>query len=509
MANEIDLDVEVIVFNKNTSDWKQNIKKALEALNRTEQKTWATCSCTDKLKEICDEEINSTVYILYTLLSSIIWWNGKTPEPNDSMGSDKVFGALTRGTFLDTPLPFTIGFSKKLTGYWEKDQENCYITPKKTMGNARLIAGLGPSASGKTFMATEVIKILSAYDPTFPTLLLSIDGSIYRKTSITYQTIVKTVREKGYLGLANLHGKIFDSENVKKMIMNLLLAKKETIKFSLYVPHTLAALCVRCTEILKTYIDYTGDVNFIAVNIFQHKNETACPYSGKQKCVGCEAQGLARSSEEGKKYSSDAYSLSLRNAQGIIHSRKPGMNFEIHNSGKIENGQSIFFDFTSYTAPTMASKMKQIVEQGGLEYQVGKRSSNAAAAIGNTTLFVGKQAFRPAASVGKAAGKVVAFGAKKAVEKGKETYNQWVEDAQKLRGQKPGESFQRKAGPAVYAAPTGCVDVRVFGGGRTLRRRRFFAKKKNTRRCRRPTTSTFTPTLYPNFWPSLTLPRFT
>jgi hypothetical protein len=103
-----------------------------------------------------------------------------------------------------------------------------------------------------------------------------------------------------------------------------------------------------------------------------------------------------------------------------------------------------------------------------------------AVGVAKAAAFVTGQAFRPVAALGKTVGKGLVFGAKTAARKGLQKYNELTEDAQKLRGQKPGEVFQRKAQPNVYAAPTGCIDVRAFGG--TLRRRRFFQKRKHTRR---------------------------
>ena len=106
----------------------------------------------------------------------------------------------------------------------------------------KLIMGFGPSASGKTYCAKSIIKILKSTDGNFPSVFMTIDGGIYREESIIYQLIINSLKYHKLAGLNNMKisgfslkyqfpklQSLFDSTNIKKVVGTFLEQQKSKI----------------------------------------------------------------------------------------------------------------------------------------------------------------------------------------------------------------------------------------------------------------------------------------
>jgi len=237
----------------------------------------------------------------------------------------------------------------------------------KVTTSPRLIMGFGPSASGKTYNAKNVIGLLSKIDNGFPKCFLSIDGGIYRENSMTYQALVKLAPTIGIEGFSNLvitgskeKNSLFYSTNIKNSIKELL--SKQSQKLSLYVPETLSSCVLNlCMEKIQPYIVLTGDNNWVALMIYQHKDRARCPYTDDYSCKGTIESGTSREKTEGKKYSSGAWDISYSNGLYMLD-RAPSYRFLIHNSGSEK--PSLFYDRTNYTEVERENNNKIIEEAG-------------------------------------------------------------------------------------------------------------------------------------------------
>ena len=305
------------------------IKNQSENQNVEDQllkKKWKNCDkkCFNQLYNLINNEINSTAYMLRLLSNSIISTENQSIE---------------------------LEYNKKyLTGFWEKDYQNISIRKLGNNKTNRLIFGFGPSASGKTYWAENIIKLFSLSNPDFPRTFISIDGGLYRELSETYQFIINNLNKNDIGGFSNLVTAGFGGS--KSLFISSLI-KKSMIKFlntqeniSLYIPNTLGG-CYKnwCISDYKPYIDIVKDEKWIGLLIFQHKTGLECPYRDKYRCVGCTESGKNRETKEGKKYSSTAYNMSMKNGFSAIM-RAPGGIFQIHNTGgfkyKDTDGKEIY-----------------------------------------------------------------------------------------------------------------------------------------------------------------------
>ena len=316
--------------------------------DKKKKKDWVDCNgnCVKSLKKLVEKEINSTAYMIRTLSKSTLWHDKK----NNS-----------------NPITFKSRDNQTLNGKWSSDSKNIIIdiNPTYTSNTPRLIMGFGPSASGKTYWAQNFIDIFSQIE-NFPKLFISIDGGIYRETSMVYQMIINTVKKTCIGGLGNLVPSmgtgIFKASIVKESMMNYLNDTQP--KFSLYVPETLGGcgwpgskigVVKECREVYEKYIDYTNDTNWIGLLIWQHLNNSECTYSNELKCEGCTESGTRRQYNEGKIYSDDAYKHAIQKGYKHIIGQSykdnsaetsvlgaPGGRFIIHNVGRathIENSK--------------------------------------------------------------------------------------------------------------------------------------------------------------------------
>lgn len=310
-----------------------DIKIALGTLSKEivgdlSQEKWEECKgdCFTIITKYVNQELKSTAYMMRLLDASTIGDGWKTNK-----------------------LEFVFEDSN-ITGKWATDKTLVKLNVSSS-SSPRLIMGFGPSASGKTYCAGEVIKLMQSVEgPSFPDLFLSIDGGIYRECSVMYQLILNALKETTNLkGLKNLvyagfhiSDSIFDSGKIKKSVMAYLEEQKRNgVQFSLYVPETLGkCMSLRkvvgfdttCRSIYKEYIDYTDDQDWVGLMIWQHKTGDDCDKDDAHKCKGCKESGTSREESEGKKYSSSAWENSYQ--YGLIASKSaPHYRFIIHNTG--------------------------------------------------------------------------------------------------------------------------------------------------------------------------------
>ena len=322
----------------NFSEIKLQIRKAIQSIqplqmNCTTRTEWISCKnmCKNILGKLIQTELNSTAYILRTLSDSVISVNGSYIEFH-----------------IDGPL----------TGIWTDDSKYITIT---SLGNdtcpPRLILGLGPSASGKTYWAKSLIELMSNVSTNIPKTFMSIDGGTYRSSSMVYQYIIQELKSSCAAGIINLvlssfslvESSMFDSGKIKNTIVTFL--KQQTLPISMYIPETLgncgSMRPKSCESKYKDFIQITGDTNYIVFLIWQHKYASECSYDELYKCVGCAESGKAREIEEGKQYNNISYQHSMdEGRKGLLTAT--GGSYMIHNSGSRWN-KSIIEDYTNYS----------------------------------------------------------------------------------------------------------------------------------------------------------------
>jgi len=324
----------ILVFNPDVKKTMESeINGAIDILAKGTCDTWLAChgDCHAVLKKWLDRELTSTAYILRVLSKSII----STKESNE-------------------PLHIRIVGDSYGTGKWAEDSLERKFRIINDIGptQSRLIMGFGPSASGKTYWAKNIIEMLHGANPEFPDTFMSIDGGVYREASLVYQTIINTIQQTCIEGLTNLvlsswkplEHSLFDSSIVKQSVTEFLLAQKRNyrIHISLYVPETLgdcgelANLRIKhCDSKYSKYIDITDDKkHWLGILFWQHKHGRDCDLTEVYRCTGCEESGQSREKKEGKKYSSGAYDNSMK--QGLTELVKaPGGQIIVHNAGRV------------------------------------------------------------------------------------------------------------------------------------------------------------------------------
>jgi len=334
------------VTNKNILDIDNQLnKQILEGLDKIKEKEstgWIYCSrACEGISLLFKDEIESTLYMLNIISNSLV--------------------SIDKEAFVNFKFNGTI---KNLNGKWEDDKDKftfeIFNNNLSSNNKTRLIMGFGPSASGKTYCAKEIIKMLSNTDPSFPKSFLSIDGGIYREKSYIYQKLIGFISHKHYNGLSNLvlsgyqfkrsytnmtieeRKTLFNSDVIKKKVTEYLnyLKNKHKNKISLYVPETLGGCLINCTSIYKKYIEITDDSeNWIGLLIWQHKTHNDCDYKEGYQCKGCTESGQIREKQEGKKYSSRAWENSMVNGKKYMM-EAPGGRYEIHNGGGYKYGKN-------------------------------------------------------------------------------------------------------------------------------------------------------------------------
>ena len=276
----------------------------------------------DKLENVVNTEIESTAYMIKTISTSILSIDPAIKSINIKLKNLDI-----------KPSDFI--------GIWDKDKDKFELELMDK--NTKLIMGLGPSASGKTFNAKNIIELLLKTNPEFPKTYITIDGGEYRKTSVLYKYIkdIFSSNEYEYAGLYELMSdnkdlQIFKSGQIKEKIIDFINENKEK-NISLYVPETCSS---DCTDKIKKYIEITKSSEqnkWISLLIYQHKYNDDCNFNDMYKCIGCTKSGLEREIDEGKKYSNKSWEKSMENVINIINSVSIDIGqynkYIIHNSG--------------------------------------------------------------------------------------------------------------------------------------------------------------------------------
>ena len=359
MKNSFDSDYNGY-FNNLRTEIENNLPTPNTKKQPYEKKEWLTCEkeCYNIASNAIMKEMKSTAYMLRVLSNSLISHNKCKPKLYISYENNSENGEP----------------GNSLTGIWNNDKQYFTITKigKGEDKTSRLIMGLGPSASGKTYWAKNVIELLNTSIDNFPSTFFTIDGGDYRALSHVYQIIIESAKKKGLGGIDNLvlagismtKKNIFDSNIIKKDIITYL--ETSQLKISLYVPETLGD-CGRlrpksCDPKINEYVKLTNDKDWVALMIYQHKTAEECPYDLTFQCTGTTSSGKSRETDEGKKYSNSAYEHSI--SQGLREITKaPNLKFIIHNSGgkKYNNeiNKSIITDLSN-KSPFDSNKIQDI-----------------------------------------------------------------------------------------------------------------------------------------------------
>jgi hypothetical protein len=240
-----------------------------------------------------------------------------------------------------TDAVFFVYDGSELTGRWKDDFAHLEIHSTESKA-PRLIMGFGPSSSGKTYWATNILKLMHNMDDSFPSQMLSVDGGRQREASVTYGAIVDAARKSGLSGISNLvpaglasmrQPTLFETRKIQGQLQRYLTNLKRPNPLSLYVPLTLSSCTPgACYSRYKPFVKLTRDTHWIGLMIYQHRSHLKCPFDVAFKCRGCIEGGRARERVDGKKYSDTAYAVSLKNGRQEML-RSPYCRLEIHNSG--------------------------------------------------------------------------------------------------------------------------------------------------------------------------------
>jgi len=315
---------------------------------------WKYCTknCVGKLIPLINKELKSTAFMLRFMSNSTI---DITADDNGLNGQHPL-------TFI-----YNNPTRKPITGLWETDKELFDLKPLdlRESANARFIAGLGPSAAGKTYWAKNAIELLGKTDPTFPKSFLSIDGGSAREFSEVYQDIIRSLKEHpeigGFKNLVSagwdpIHKSLFSAGKAKKATMAYLKEQKKKNNgrgiVSLYVPETLGNPLDDSKKKLDKFVEATGDYRWIGLYIWQgvtpKKDKKWVAEIRKQypalateniEAKSTSVSGQSREKTEGKLYSSSAYGTSKRHGLDMMK-KAPGARIDIHNSGGKKTGET-------------------------------------------------------------------------------------------------------------------------------------------------------------------------
>ena len=316
--------------------------------------TYCTGGCVSRLAKLINKELKSTAFMLRFMSNSTI----------DITADDDT------GLNGEHPLTFIYNnpSGKQVTGIWENDKELFDLKPLdlREGANARFIAGLGPSAAGKTYWAKNAIKLLGQTDPTFPKSFLSIDGGAAREFSVVYQDIIQALESHpeigGFKNLVSagwdpIHTSLFSAGKAKKSAIAYLKEQKKKNNgkalVSLYVPETLGNPLKKTKPILDKFVEATGDYRWIGLYIWQgvtpkddkkwvdkiKKQYSLALANENIEAKSTTVSGQSREKTEGKLYSSSAYGTSKKHGLAMMKIA-PGARIDIHNSGGKKTGET-------------------------------------------------------------------------------------------------------------------------------------------------------------------------
>lgn len=309
---------------------------------------WLTCrgECETVAREGIEAERGSTAYMLRCLARGMLAIDGATAV-----------------------LRVRVEGAEPLTGRWSNDEGRLFLDGEEGPGG-RLVMGFGPSASGKTYLTSTVLSLLRQADPTLPNVFFSIDGDVYRSSSLAYQEVKEAayrVCAQGFdnlvsSGMSAMLGSLFEAKVAIRAILPFLARQKTAIH--LYIPDTLGSCLIgSCESVYKAYKDLTKDPRWIGLLIWQHRKGKECNFPVGWRCRGCTESGLARQKTDGKKYSNTAWENSMTNGRAEF-AKAPGGAYLIHNSGQ-KGSTSVIVD---YSEASQAKKDLFLAQQDSRGY---------------------------------------------------------------------------------------------------------------------------------------------
>jgi broad specificity phosphatase PhoE len=289
---------------------------------------WLACrgECSAAAREGIEAERGSTAYMLRCLAQGMLSVDGKTAV-----------------------LRVRVEGGEPLTGRWSDDEGRLFLEGEEGPGG-RLVMGFGPSASGKTYLTSTLLSLLRQADPTLPSVFFSIDGDVYRSSSLAYQEVKEAayrVCAQGFdnlvsSGVSAMLGSLFEAKVAIRAVLPFLARQKTAIH--LYIPETLGGCLVgSCESVYKAYKDLTKDPKWIGLLIWQHRKGKECNFPVGWRCRGCTESGLSRQKMDGKKYSNTAWENSMTNGRAEFV-KAPGGAYLIHNSGQ-KGSTSVIVDY--------------------------------------------------------------------------------------------------------------------------------------------------------------------
>jgi hypothetical protein len=280
----------------------------INSSNKYHNTLWFNCDnyqgfkCKKYLNDFFETEQKSTVFILNSFFTSLV-----TPEEeknkfrinlsfkeNDKKKKSYNMDDLTGKWTDDKDKIKIVLYYKNDNEQWEQ-YDNDYM--REGINGKKLILGLGPSASGKTHFAKEIISFLSKNskeNSNNPKCYLAIDGGNSREISYIYQLVINSFSScckicKGdsctrgctfcSSGIKNLFGSDGLFHCCKKEMRKYLKKNKDESNFSIYVPDTYSK-CIylgdrrlgckeKPDEIYKGITD--SETNYLTLFIWQHK----------------------------------------------------------------------------------------------------------------------------------------------------------------------------------------------------------------------------------------------
>lgn len=346
------LNINNTYFYNTYSNFFYNIQDIINENIKCKNDKWLNCldNCYNLSKNFLKYEVSSTIYYFILFGACFISLNKK---------NDKLI--LKFNSSLDN-----------LNGIWLNDMKYFKLISFNNSDNGRLIMGFGPSASGKTYWTKNIIEIINSYNNSFPTRFLTIDGGIQREVCISYQIIKNIIKHKCNTGFKNLMSSsifnkditIFSSSSIKKNIIKFLQIEGNGVP-NLYIPETLGGCSnplIKCSDIYKKYIKITNDNKWISLLIWQHLETKKCDKQNEFKCTGTIKSGKLREIDEGKKYSSIAYNISMKYGLNELN-KSNNIKINIHNSGGLKTN-GLFNKSTIISNLELdTKKIKQIEEK--------------------------------------------------------------------------------------------------------------------------------------------------
>jgi Cdc6-like AAA superfamily ATPase len=298
---------------------------------KNDKNEWFECKdiCFHTIKKLMETEMNSTAFILRALAGSIIGDNSTNYITFTADNVDSIKGIWNMDRF----------FIRILISGEDNDKKS-----------GTLMMCFGPNASGKTHWTKKIISAVNQQYPEkkIPNKFISLDCSVYRKYSIVYQLVKRAIQDRGYKGILNMSSSfsngncLFDAERIKETIIQYLEDEKykngNNFPVNIYVPESLDncdssyIFGDNCFDRYERFIRLTGDEEWNALLIWQHRKRGECDLLDSMKCIGCLESSKFLEIKEGRKYEFSCWNTSMLNGNSALM-KAPGLRLKIHSTG--------------------------------------------------------------------------------------------------------------------------------------------------------------------------------